>query len=122
LELRKFQHATAMADDKLVRRLTLRKFELFSQKDALDGFAKSNDELVADCREARGNYGPLEDTYNKMEDLLNEKEYEITRLEEHGFVANLTPPHIRANFGSGALNSLGLSNLCIAQGTSGFPL
>jgi hypothetical protein len=38
-----------------------------------------------------------------------------------GFIANLMPAEKRAQFGRGALDSLGLDYIPIAQGTSGFP-
>ena len=38
-----------------------------------------------------------------------------------GFIANLMPAEKRAQFGRGALDSLGLRDIPIAQGTSGFP-
>jgi inosine-uridine nucleoside N-ribohydrolase len=38
-----------------------------------------------------------------------------------GFIANLMPADKRARFGRGALDSLGLQNIPIAKGTSGFP-
>ena len=38
-----------------------------------------------------------------------------------GFIANLMPANKRAQFGRGALDSLGLQSIPIAQGTSGFP-
>jgi inosine-uridine nucleoside N-ribohydrolase len=38
-----------------------------------------------------------------------------------GFIANLMPAEKRTQFGRGALDSLGLESIPIAQGTSGFP-
>ena len=42
-------------------------------------------------------------------------------VELIGFIANLMPANKRAQFGRGALDSLGLHNIPIAAGTAGFP-
>jgi hypothetical protein len=81
--LREKQLLRSKTDDLLLQRISKEGFELFSRKGNSPGGQKTISELTEDWRNARGEYGPLEDDCNQLEDLLSEREFELTRREEH---------------------------------------
>jgi cell fate (sporulation/competence/biofilm development) regulator YmcA (YheA/YmcA/DUF963 family) len=80
--LREKQHVKSEADDRLLQRISKEEFGVLPRKVDVTGGEKNLEELMKDCRDARGEYGPLEDDCNRLEDQLSEQEFELTRLEE----------------------------------------
>lgn len=81
--LREKQLVKSNADDKLLQRISLEGFGLSSRKDDSVVRQKTIAELTEDWRSARGDYGPLEDDCNRLEDQLSSQEFELTRQEQH---------------------------------------
>lgn len=82
-KLREHQMAKSEADDVLFRRMTERRLlgEDVEEKRLLSG-EKSTDELMQECQAIRDNYGPLEDSCNRLEDELSSDEFRQNQLEE----------------------------------------
>jgi hypothetical protein len=80
--LREKGHAKAVADDKFFKFIRSHGFA------TLTGIRNSTKEqetlanLYEDCEALRDEYGPLEDDYNLLENFLNNREYEMQKLEE----------------------------------------
>lgn len=81
--LRAKQYAKAAADDRYMQLVRLKesKADLGSHPISKEG--RTLQELFQELERLRGEYGPLEDDCNALEDQLGSEEYELTRLEEN---------------------------------------
>jgi hypothetical protein len=78
--LREKEHAKSVADDNFMKFIRTHGLAKLSRKD------KSHEQeilakLFEECETLRNDYGPLEDDCNLLENILNNREYEMQKLE-----------------------------------------
>jgi hypothetical protein len=78
--LRDKQQEKAIADDAFVKYIRAAGLRKLSRKDKI-AEQDTIRNLFGKCEELRNNYGPLEDDCNLLENTLNNREYEMQRLE-----------------------------------------
>jgi hypothetical protein len=86
--LREKQDAKSVADDRLVsllQRVVIRDAKRDTQEGLGSAWEEDVFKLMQESRDARGEYGPIEDDCNQLEDRLSEQEFRLTRLEERFF-------------------------------------
>ena len=81
-DLRQKEEVKSRADDKLIQRMSMEVFGLATSIAAVAGTSPSIRDLLEDCRNARGEYGPLENECNSLEDELSVREFELTKMEK----------------------------------------
>jgi hypothetical protein len=78
--LREKENAKSIADDELIKYLRTTGLGRLSRKNRMD-VQDILKRLFEECETLRNEYGPLEDDYNLLENVLNNREYEMQKLE-----------------------------------------
>jgi hypothetical protein len=90
-ELKEKEAAKASADETFIRHVRENRL-ILSLSNAPTLPAETTEPYYVAMQTARDIYGPLEDEYTRIEDLLDETEFEIAKIESQLYGLETTPP------------------------------